>query len=116
VLNTIELCLRFTAAIGAGRRLPAEAERLAHELGAPVSGYPAPVPPPQWYRERMWLEDALLPVLTPHVLRLEPDGEIPHIVPGAEGMLVAVENPDGQLTSYIFRPTAEGWELCRRCL
>lgn len=115
VLRTVELCLRFVAAVGEGRRLPNDSVRLAEELGVPAGGYPAPVPPPQWYKERMWLEETLLPVIAPHVASLEPDGEVHHIVPVADGILVAVENAEGMLHSYIFRPAADGWELLRRC-
>lgn len=110
VLNTIELCLRFVAAVGAGRQLPNDPERLAIELGAPVEGYPEPVPAPQWYKERIWLEETLRPVLEPHALRLEPEGEVLHIIPVAQGIRVAVERPDGSVTAHVFRPSAEGWE------
>ena len=53
VMNTVELCLRFVAAVGAGRlrksvggegraAAPADATALAAALGAPVDGYPPP--------------------------------------------------------------------------
>jgi hypothetical protein len=110
VLRTVELCLRFVAAIGAGRRLPNDSGRLAEELGIPAEGYPTPAAPPQWYRERMWLEETLLPVLAPQALALVKDGEVHHIVPVAEGIMVAVEKPDGSLVRMKFRASAAGWE------
>jgi len=39
------------------------------------------------------------------------DGEILHILPVPGGVVVSVENPDGQLCSFKFRPTDTGWEL-----
>ncbi len=113
VVNTIELCLRFVAAVGAGRPLPCDPQKLAIELGASVSGYPPRVPAPRWYQERIWLEDALIPMLTPFISQLVPDGEIHHILPVSEGILVAVEKPGGDLCKYIFRPPFSGWELLR---
>ncbi|WP_409344313.1 amidoligase family protein [Paenibacillus sp. MBLB4367] len=111
IVRTVELCLRFVAAVGAGRRLPGNPERLAAELGAPADGYPAAVCPPQWYKERIWLEESLLPVLTPIANRLVPEGEIHHILPVPGGIVVAVENREGHLSTYKFLPSADGWEL-----
>lgn len=111
VIRTIELCLRFVAAIGAGHTLPCDPVQLAEELGAPVTGFPPATQPPQWYKERMWLERMLLPILTPLVEPLVEDGEVHHILPVAEGMLVAVEDASGSLSRFLFRPTASGWVL-----
>jgi len=113
IANTIELCLRFVAAVGAGRKLPGDPQRLAQSLGAPASGYPPAIDPPRWYRERMWLEEHLLPILTPHVAEFEPEGEILQIIPVEDGMRVVVETPDGKPHGYTFRPVSTGWERCR---
>lgn len=114
VLNTVELCLRFVAAVGAGRPLPLGPRRMAEELGAPVTGYPRPIPAPQWYRERMWLERILVPHLEPLARSLVPGGEIHHILPVPEGLLMDIEDPDGMTSSHLVRPPAEGWEAVRR--
>ncbi|MBB3108908.1 hypothetical protein FHS18_000960 [Paenibacillus phyllosphaerae] len=112
VIRTVELCLRFVAAVGAGagNQLPNDPLPLARRLGAPEAGYPQASEPPRWYRERMWLEDALIPVFAPMIPELVPSGEIHHILPGSEGLIVAIENPEGQLSRFTFRATAEGWE------
>ncbi|CAG7653613.1 amidoligase family protein [Paenibacillus allorhizosphaerae] len=113
VIRTIELCLRFVAAVGAGRKLPSEPSELASALGAPAGGYPPPAPAPQWHKERMWLEDALIPAIAPQVERLLPDSEILHILPVEGGILVAAEKPDGTLSKFIFRPSVSGWAHVR---
>ncbi|WP_027086982.1 amidoligase family protein [Cohnella panacarvi] len=112
VLNTIELALRFVAAVGEGRELPKEAAALARALDAPSSGYPPAQPAPRWYRERMWLEDMLIPVLTPIAASLVPDGEILHIFPESGGLRVIVEDPkDGAPHLVRVRPTTHGWDV-----
>lgn len=111
LIRTVELCLRFVAAVGAGRRLPGEAGELAAALGAPANGYPPPQHPPLWHRERMWLEEALLPVVTPQVEALVPGGEVHHIRPTADGLLVAVETEDDRLTHLRLQVTADGIRL-----
>lgn len=114
VINTVEFCLRFVAAIGSGRKLSCDPERMAIELGAPVSGYPQPIPAPRWYRERMWLENAFVPILAPLACDLVPDGEILQIVPAPEGMVVAIEGADETVCKYLFHAPATGWEVARR--
>lgn len=111
IVRTVELYLRFVAAVGAGHRLPGDSAGLAGALGAATCGYPPPTPCPQWYKERMWLEEALIPVLSPQTELLEPGGEIHHIIPVPGRLHVAVEKPDGTLRVFAFRPTASGWEL-----
>ncbi len=106
ICQTVELCLRFVASVGAGERLPGEPAALAAALGAPAEGYPLPHPVPLWARERAWLEDALIPLLEPAALRLLPGGEILLIRPTARGILVAVEPDVGGLTYYRFNPTS----------
>lgn len=113
ILNTIEFCLRFVAAIGAGHMLSCDPIKMAMELDAPVSGFPPPIPAPRWFQERTWLENSLIPVFTPLATNLVQGGEIHHILPVPEGILVAIEKPDGKLCKYIFRPPSAGWELVR---
>jgi hypothetical protein len=103
VVNTVEFCLRFVAAVGAGRKLPDEAASLVEALGAPAAGYPPPISPPQWYKERMWLGEALIPVLAARVDELIANGEIHHIVPEQEGIMVYAEHPGGELTRLVCR-------------
>ncbi|GIP34713.1 amidoligase family protein [Paenibacillus sp. J2TS4] len=111
IIRTVELCLRFVSAVGAGSELPDDPVRLALALGAPAEGYPPPATPPRWYMERVWLEEALIPVFAPMAERLVPEGEIHHILPVPEGILVAIENQEGKLHKYTFRPSGTGWEL-----
>lgn len=65
MLRTVELCLRFVAGVGGGRHLPGEPPALAAALGAPADGDPPPEAAPLWYRERLWLEEALMATLRP---------------------------------------------------
>jgi len=112
IARTVELCLRWTAAVGAARALPDDPEALARALGAPADGYPPPLEPPLWHLERMWLEDALIPVLAPLVTGRMPDGEIHTIRPEPGGrLLVEAEGGDGGIRLFRARPTARGWEL-----
>ncbi|BBH24342.1 hypothetical protein Back11_56870 [Paenibacillus baekrokdamisoli] len=114
ILNTIELCLRFVSAIGAGSKLADDdPHTMAVELGAPTKGYPAPISTPRWYNERTWLEEALIPVLAPFAANLVEGGEIHHILPVADGILVAIEQPGGAMCKYVFAPPSAGWELKR---
>lgn len=113
VIRTAEFCLRFVAAVGEGRTLSSDPRQMAAQLGVPVSGYPKPIPAPRWYRERMWLEDALIPVLGPLAGRLVPNGEIHHILPHPEGLLVAIEDVDGKVSKHLVHPPAAGWEAAR---
>lgn len=113
VINTIELCLRFTAAVGAGSSLPSCSHSLAEALGVSASGYPPATTAPSWYIERRWLEDLLIPLLSPAADQLVSGGEIHHILPDSEGLIVAVEKPDGRLSKFLFRPSSDGWNLLR---
>ncbi|WP_308638184.1 amidoligase family protein [Paenibacillus silvisoli] len=114
VLNTIELCLRFVAAVGAAETLPLEKEAFADALHAPARGYPAPLPAPRWYEERMRLEELLIPVIEPAILRVVPQGEIHHVLPTEDGLVVGVEDEHGKLAEYVVTPPAEGWTVTRR--
>jgi hypothetical protein len=110
-IRTIELCLRFVAAVGAGRQLPQHATALATALGAPTDGYPPPAPAPLWHQERMWLEDLLVPVLDPLVQSKVPGGEIRHVRPTAAGLRVEVEQSGIRTCNFLYRHTPDGWEL-----
>lgn len=114
VVRTVELCSRFVAAVGAGASLPGEACALASVLGAPVDGYPPPLPAPRWHWERMWLEEALIPVLAPLAEAVLPEGEVHHLRPVAEGIVVAVELPGNQLEKLLFRCEPSGWQVVSR--
>ncbi|MFF2885835.1 amidoligase family protein [Paenibacillus sp. NPDC057967] len=114
VLATVELCLRFVAAVGEGRSLSSDFKELAAQLGAPLTGYPPPLPPPRWFEERTWLEDSLIPVLTSMAAELVQDGEIHHILPVPEGFLLAVEDREGQLSTFIIQPPAAEWKVVRQ--
>lgn len=111
VLLTVEACLRFVAAVGQGRELPGDPVRLAAMLGVPDTGYPPPTPAPRWQRERMWLEEALLPVLEPQATALAGGGEVLSIRPVPEGVLVAVELEHPVVKRFVFGCGADGrWE------
>ncbi|MBP3962667.1 amidoligase family protein [Paenibacillus lignilyticus] len=114
VLHTIELCLRFVAAIGAGTELPLDPQQFAAALQAPASGYPASIPVPRWYQERIWLEELLLPFLEPIVQKLVPNGEVHDILPVEEGLVLAIENSSGKRMKYLIEPPAEGWIVKRQ--
>ncbi|MFC5652551.1 amidoligase family protein [Paenibacillus solisilvae] len=110
VLRTAELCLRFVAAVGAGRQLSPDPELLAAQLGAPAGGYPFPASPPQWFKERTWLEEALFPLLAPIAASCVPNGEILHIIPTAEGLLVGIEDTsDGSMSEHKLQLPLTGW-------
>lgn len=111
VERTVELCLRFVAAVGAGRVLPASAGALAAALGAPADGYPPPQPAPLWHEERTWLEAALMPALAPLALAAVPDGEVLHIRPVPAGIQVAMERTGGAVARLLFRWGPGGWHL-----
>ena len=110
-LRTIELCLRFVAAVGEGRALPNDPSALAAALGAPAAGYPPAAKPPRWYRERMWLEEALAPIAAPIVARHMPGGEVLSILPVPEGQLVEAEDDDQTIRRFTLRPKTDGWEV-----
>ncbi|OME80640.1 hypothetical protein BK120_18305 [Paenibacillus sp. FSL A5-0031] len=114
ILRTIELCLRFVAAIGAGRKLSTDPLKMALELEAPIDGYPSDLPPPQWYQERCWLEESLIPILTPLAAELVPGGEIHHIVPVQDGIMVVIEKSGEHLFKFVLKPAAESWTVVRQ--
>lgn len=114
VIRTIELYLRFVAAVGAGRSLSCDPRSMAIELGAPVRGYPASLPIPRWYQERIWLENALVPAVAPLAAQLVQGGEIHHVQPVSDGILVAIEDQEEKLFTYVFQPSASDWKLVRQ--
>lgn len=113
VINTVEFCLRFVSAIGAGHKLPCDPHAMALALGAPISDYPQPISAPRWYRERMWLEEALVPVLAPLASRLVQGGEILHIRPEPNGILAVIEDADGKPHRYSLQLPTAGWDATR---
>jgi len=114
ILATAELCLRFVAAVGEGRTLSSDHEELARQLGVPSCGYPPPLQPPRWFEERTWLEEALIPVLASTAAELVKDGEIHHILPVPDGLLLAVEDREGRLFKFIVQPPAAKWTVLRQ--
>lgn len=114
ILRAAELCLRFTAAVGENRELPDSPEALAIALEAAPAGYPPAIPVPRWYRERMWLEDALLPALGGLAEQLAEDGELHHVLPVEDGLLIGVEDTEGKLHEYVCLPPTSGWQVVRR--
>lgn len=114
ILRTVQLYLRFIAAVGAGHNLSGKPHELAALLGVPARGYPAPIAPPRWFRERTWLDNALIPLLAPMAGELVPGGEIHHILPYADGLSVAIEGDDGRLRRYALELPTAGWNIVRR--
>lgn len=108
---TIELCLRFVAAIGKGAELPIDPVEFAFALGAPCEGYPPPIPVPQWYRERIWLETMLLPVFQPLVEAKFPSGEILEIIPAENGISITGEDAVGEPFSITACYTNNAWRI-----
>jgi len=66
IYRTVELWLRWIAAVGEGRELPGSPGELARVLGAPATGYPPRREAPSWWWRRRALDRALYPVLLPH--------------------------------------------------
>ncbi|NBD24557.1 amidoligase family protein [Paenibacillus glycinis] len=114
ILHAVELCLRFVAAVGEGRKLRDTPAELADALGAPRTGYPPPRAIPRWYRERTWLDDALIPAVSELAEQLVPGGEILHILPVQDGLLLGIEAGDGKLRRYVCAPPATGWRVVRQ--
>mgnify|MGYP001118481828 CR=1 FL=1 len=103
VVRTVELCLKFVAAVGRGADLPSDADGLARALDVPRRGYPPPAAAPLWHMERMWLEDLLIPQLADAVEAAVPGGEVLHVRPSPHGLRVVVEGPEERLTEMLFR-------------
>ncbi|WP_219834035.1 amidoligase family protein [Paenibacillus sp. R14(2021)] len=113
IIRTIELYLRFVAAIGEGRELPHASEALAIALGAPLSGYPPAIPTPRWYQERVWLEEALIPIVSGLANELLPGGEIHHILPVSDGIAIEIIDWDGKQINVVCRPPSTDWQILR---
>lgn len=114
VLNVVELALRFVAAVGAERPLSGDSRELAEQLGGPFEGYPKPIPVPQWYRERLWLESLLVPILAPQARDLVREGEILHLLPRPGGIMAIIEDADGKHSEHLFRLPSSGWAIAPR--
>ncbi|WP_194843302.1 amidoligase family protein [Paenibacillus sp. B01] len=110
VRRVVELCLRFVDGACRGQRMPDEPAALAAALGAPSGGYPPRADPPRWHRERIALENALLPQLAAQAAELVPGGEIHHIVAADGGVMVAVEDEEGSLHRFRCALAAGGLE------
>ncbi len=115
IMTTVELCLRFVAAVGAGAALPDRPAELAAALDAPSGGYPPPIEPPRWFKERIWLEEAMIPVFAPMIAMLAPKAELHHIIPVPGGLRTVVEHPGGEQRKYDWRPVSLGWERFDSC-
>jgi hypothetical protein len=111
--RAVELCLRWVAAVGAGRELPTAASELAATLGVPAHGYPPPHPEPVWHQREEQLTRVLLPVLQPLVEARVPGAEILVIRPVPEGFLVKTDKGDRVNHRFLFRVTPEGFALER---
>ena len=109
--RTIELCLRWVAAVGAGRELPADLPALTAALEVPVEGYPPPHPEPIWHRREELLTELLLPVLQPLVSRAVPGAEILFVRPREDGLYVKTDLGDRENHRFLFRPHQGGFEL-----
>lgn len=110
IMNTVELYLRYVAAVGANQPLPSKPKAFAMAIGTPATGYPSALPAPRWYRERIWLEQMLVPVITPLVEERFEGAEILEILPLPESLCVVIEKPDNTFLDCFFQPTATaGW-------
>lgn len=109
--RTVELCLRWVAAVGAGRTLPSGASELAAALDVPETGYPPPHPQPLWHKREEQLTELLFPVLQPLVEAEVPGAEILFVRPTPEGLYVKTDLGDRTNHRFMFRASADGFEL-----
>lgn len=121
IRRTVELWLRWMAAVGRGDRLPASSRELADFLGAPVRGYPKPQKAPAWWWRRRAVDLALYPVLLPHCQQwfrelnpkiMEP-ADIVWIDGGEEGSIVALAEVGSIRTYLVFRWQEGDWRRIR---
>lgn len=87
---------------------------MAIQLEVTNHRYPPALLIPQWQKERTWLDDYSIPILTPHALELVPNGEIHHILPAQDGILIAIEGGQGKLIEYVVQPAVTGWTTVRQ--
>lgn len=111
--RTVALCLRWVAAVGAGRSLPSDAEGLAATLEVPRTGYPPPHPEPLWHQREELLTALLTPVLQPMISAEVPGARILFIRPTAEGFCVKTDRGNRDNHRFWFRPHAGGFALER---
>ena len=111
--RTVELCLRWVAAVGADRVLPTDAAELAAALGAPDTGYPPPHPEPIWHQREELLTELLAPVLQPMISAEVPGAQILFVRPTAEGFYAKTDRGNRDNHRFWFRPHAGGFCLER---
>lgn len=112
VCRTVELCLRWVAAVGRGESLPTDAHDLVRSLGAPASGYPPPHAEPLWHRHESLLTEVLRPVLQPLIASKVPDAQILFVRPTTEGCFMAKTDRSGQGNHrFFFQPHTLGFTL-----
>lgn len=109
--RTVELCLRWVAAVGAGVSLPSDAEDLAAALDMPATGYPPPHPEPVWHRREELLTELLVPLLQPMVTVRLPGAQILFVRPTAEGFMAKTDSGHRVNHRFMFRPHAHGFTL-----
>ena len=113
VLRTVECCLRWVAAVGAGTMLSADPITLAKTLGVPASGYPRPLPQPLWHLRAELLTEIMAPALQGLIDAVVPNTAILFVRPTAEGLFAKAEVEDRITHGFWFRPTPQGFTLVR---
>ena len=117
IYRTIELWLRWMAAVGRGEELPGSPGELARALGAPLQGYPEPREAPDWWWRRRALDHALYPVLLPHCRQwfrelypsVQAEADVVWIDGGRKGSIVALTEADEARAFLLFRWHAGAW-------
>lgn len=109
--RTVELCLRWVTAVGAGVALPSHAAGLAAALRVPATGYPPPHTEPVWHRREELLTELLFPVLQPVVEARVPGAEILLVRPTPEGFLVKTDSGNRVNHRFMFHPHVDGFTL-----
>jgi len=118
IYRTIELWLRWVAAVGEGRELSASPADLIRSLGAPAEGYPPRQDAPAWWWRRRAMDRALYPVLLPlcreWVQELYPQVNVPCDIvwiDGTAGDRVVALAEAGDVKVYlVFGTGAGGWK------
>ena len=109
--RTVQLCLRWVAAVGAGRALPSRPMALADALGVPATGYPPPHPEPAWHRREEALNELMIPLLQPLVTTHAPDAWILLVRATPEGFVAKTDSGDRLNHRFVFAPGADGFVL-----
>ena len=111
--RSVELCLRWVAAVGEGRELPSEMRALAKALEVPAEGYPAPHPEPPWHRREEQLNELLIPVLQPMIEREVPGAEILFIRATPEGLTAKTDRGGRHNHRFWFEIGEQGIRIIR---